>query len=348
MIKTEIVLPSQSIIWNDHVNRRTDTNFVDAWNWRDLMQKTYHLPTYSFWAKDENENICGLMALTHTRHPLLGSYLSTAVFDNWGGFYADSSDAENALLSCAHKLRLKLKAEYAVIRLPRDLTSYPTGWQKDSNRAWYSLSLLGGADKIFAHLSQNLRSKVRRSMKQGFRARWGKRELLMEFHHTLSICMRELGSPLHPIQYYYNMFESIANSVDILLIDAPNRPAIGSVLMIRWKDRAVLLHGTILRTFRSNYAGNFMYWEVIRRYAEEKYISLDMGRSLSASGNETFKMEWKPARYELPEWYDISENTPLPGLNQANPKFKLARYVWQRLPLALTKYLGPKLMQGLL
>jgi hypothetical protein len=78
-----------------------------------------------------------------------------------------------------------------------------------------------------------------------------------------------------------------------------------------------------------------------------KYRVFDMGRSLIGSGNEIFKMKWKPRNNVLAYWYATRNGDDLPDLNQKNPKFRLAIWTWKRLPAFVVRFLGPGLIRGL-
>jgi hypothetical protein len=99
--------------------------------------------------------------------------------------------------------------------------------------------------------------------------------------------------------------------------------------------------------FRSDYAGEFLYWSVIERYCQKGFKVFDMGRSLIGSGNEVFKMKWKPRRQLLAYWYALMPGHRLPELNQKNPRFQAAIWLWKRLPAFIVRPLGPSLIKGL-
>jgi hypothetical protein len=48
----------------------------------------------------------------------------------------------------------------------------------------------------------------------------------------------------------------------------------------------------------------------------------------------------------LPYQYWMMNGAPLPNNNPTNPKFQLAIKVWQRMPLSLTKVIGPHLVRA--
>ena len=45
--------------------------------------------------------------------------------------------------------------------------------------------------------------------------------------------------------------------------------------------------------------------------------------------------------------YYLHRIKEIPNINPSNPKFDLPKSIWQRLPLPITKWLGPKLVRGI-
>jgi hypothetical protein len=72
-----------------------------------------------------------------------------------------------------------------------------------------------------------------------------------------------------------------------------------------------------------------------------------MGRSLIGSGNEVFKMKWNPEKQKLAYWYYLRKMQDVPSLNQKNPKFRAAIWMWQRMPAFIVRLIGPFLIRGL-
>ena len=86
---------------------------------------------------------------------------------------------------------------------------------------------------------------------------------------------------------------------------------------------------------------------LLEYYSEKGLSTLDLGRSLKGSGNETFKLKWKPHKQSLAYWYILRPGATLPDLNQKNPRFQFAIWLWQRLPDFVIRPLGPFLIKGL-
>ena len=334
--------------WEDYVNSKDETTFVDSLAWRKLAEKVYKLSQFWYMAKN-NGKIEGILALTLSKHPLFGKYLASAPFANQGGFYADSESSFNALLDKAIDLRHSLKARYASIRHLNSETTPPDGWQQDTSYATYHLPLKSDPELFFKeHLRSKTRNKISKSMKYGFKVQFGRFELLDAFWYVISHSMKELGSPYHSKFYLETLLELHGFKSRVVVLYTEENSPVGCALLINHLDTAVLLHANCLEQYRSMRPRDFLYWSVISECCREGMKWLDMGRSLIGSGNENFKMRWRPIRHSLAYWYNLSPGEKLPGLNQENPRFQKAIKIWQGMPLWLIRMAGPRLISGIL
>ena len=99
--------------------------------------------------------------------------------------------------------------------------------------------------------------------------------------------------------------------------------------------------------FRSLNANMLLYWKVLEFACREKYRAFDFGRSSPDSGTYRFKAQWgaRPVPFHWHYW--LREGTDLPGLSPANPKYRLAIRMWQRLPVAVAEWIGPHIVRSL-
>jgi hypothetical protein len=90
-----------------------------------------------------------------------------------------------------------------------------------------------------------------------------------------------------------------------------------------------------------------MYWELMRRATEREIRVFDFGRSKRQSGSFAFKCHWgfepEPLAYE----FRLLRGEKVPGLNPSNPKYRFAVAAWKRLPVTVTRALGPPLARCL-
>ncbi len=91
-----------------------------------------------------------------------------------------------------------------------------------------------------------------------------------------------------------------------------------------------------------------MYWRMIAALADRNIGVFNFGRCTVGSGTHRFKHQWGGSD-EVLSWYQwrapgfaVRDATPAPG-----GKFAVAQAVWTRLPLSVTRMVGPWLASQL-
>jgi FemAB-related protein (PEP-CTERM system-associated) len=320
--------------------------FVGSDAWLGFVQKVYRFPVYRIVSQFDNQ-IDGWLALVRVKHPIFGDTLITSPFASYGGFAYSSIASRDALLDKAQALANELGVEHVNVRFEAGEETPPMGWIQHPVYATYRVDLLSDPDQLMSAYSSDHRNHIRKSLKKGFSIKLGHFDLLDDAYEAVARSMHELGSPYHSRAYLRTMAEALGEALEFAVLYAPHGELAGAGVFIMQGDVVTNLHGNILHRFRSDYAGEFLYWSAIERYGRKGLKVFDLGRSLVGSGNETFKMKWKPRRQLLAYWYALMPGHALPELNQKNPKFRAAIWVWQRLPAFVVRLIGPFLIKGL-
>jgi FemAB-related protein (PEP-CTERM system-associated) len=339
--------PDEPANWPPSLTGPATFTALDSWT--QVVWRSYRYPVYRFETEIESQ-VTGLLALTHIKHPIFGNYLATSPFGSYGGFAFSSPAARDLLLAEARLLAAEVGAEYVNIRWSGSDPAgepAPNGWVQQPIYATYRLDLDPDPETLLPSFSSDHRNHIHKSQKKGFIIKFGHLELLTDAYEALSRSMHELGSPYHSKTYLQALAESLGDTLEFAVLYTPDGKLAGAGVFIRQGRVATNLHANILRNYRSGYAGEFLYWKVIERYCLLGCQVFDMGRSLLGSGNETFKMKWKPRKEMLAYWYALKPGAVLPELNQKNPKFAFAIAAWKRLPAFIVRPLGPFLIRGL-
>jgi len=90
-----------------------------------------------------------------------------------------------------------------------------------------------------------------------------------------------------------------------------------------------------------------MYWEVMRRACERGFKLFDFGRSKAGTGAYSFKRNWGFEPTALTYQFRLIKAEKIPDVNPLNPKFQAFIALWRRLPVPLTKVLGPSIVRGI-
>jgi hypothetical protein len=88
-----------------------------------------------------------------------------------------------------------------------------------------------------------------------------------------------------------------------------------------------------------------MYYELMKYALKKGYKYFDFGRSRKNTGSGTFKKNMGFEAKQLHFYFHMHKKENVPNISPSNSKFQLIINTWSRLPLFITKYLGPKLMK---
>jgi FemAB-related protein (PEP-CTERM system-associated) len=320
--------------------------FVGLDAWLRFVHTLYGFPVYRI-VSHLNDEIVGWLALVRVQHPVFGHYLTTSPFGSYGGFAYSSMAERDVLLNKARALGNELGVEHVNVRFEAGEETPPEGWIQHPIYATYRADLSPDPDQLMSAYSSDHRNHIRKSLKKGFSIKFGHLDLLDDAYEGLARSMHELGSPYHNKSYLRAMAESLGDALEFAVVYSPQSELAGAGVFIFQGDMVTNLHANILRRFRPEYAGEFLYWSVIERYCRKGCNVFDLGRSLIGSGNEVFKMKWKPRKQLLAYWYALMPGHTLPELNQKNPKFQFAIWLWKHMPSLAVRPLGPFLIKGL-
>ena len=334
----------QTAVWNDALS--LSATFTGLGPWSKLVQQTYGYEIRRFEAIQGDE-IVGLLVLAHVRHPIFGKYLATSPFGSYGGFAFTSIEARDALLNGARKLSDELGVEYCVLRFLDDGNETPLPWLQHPIYSTYLMDLPANADELWGRFGSQHRKHTRQALKKGFQVQFGHLELLDDAYEALARSMHELGSPYHSKKYLQRMAALLGGQLEFVIVRDAEGTLAGAAVLIYQGGVVSSLHANILHDYRSDYAGEVLYWNMLEHSCGRGMKNFDMGRSLNGSGNETFKMKWRPRKAPLSYWYYIPKGGPIPELNQKSAKFQLAIRVWKILPAFFVRILGPHLIRGI-
>ena len=335
---------NESVVLSETLAR--SAGFAGLDSWLSFVHRVYGFPSYRIVAQKDNK-IDGWLALIHVKHVIFGNYLTTSPFGSYGGFAYESHVSRDNLLKKARELAIDLGVEYVNVRFGVEDETPPEGWIQHPVYATYRVDLMPEPPQLMSAYGSDHRNHIRKSLKKGFSIKFGHLDLLDDVYEALARSMHELGSPYHNKNYLRVLAQSLGDRAEFAALYDARGTVAGAGVFIFQEDMVTNLHANILHRFRSDYAGEFLYWSMIERYHRLGFKVFDLGRSLIGSGNETFKMKWKPRKQLLAYWYALMPGQSLPELNQKNPKFQMAIWSWKRLPAFVVRPLGPFLIKGL-
>ena len=91
------------------------------------------------------------------------------------------------------------------------------------------------------------------------------------------------------------------------------------------------------------HANYVLYWEMIKDACERGFRRYHLGRSTSGSGAEQFKKKWNAEPTQLYWYYHQPDGKYVSPVNVNHPTYRFGIAVWRKLPLWVTRKVGPPL-----
>jgi hypothetical protein len=113
------------------------------------------------------------------------------------------------------------------------------------------------------------------------------------------------------------------------------------------KDRLEIPWASSLREHNFCSPNMLLYWSALEFACDRGDRVFDFGRSTPGEGTYRFKEQWGAKPVPLYWHYWLRDGGALPELNPGNPKYRIAINLWKRLPVGLTRLIGPPIVKNL-
>jgi FemAB-related protein (PEP-CTERM system-associated) len=335
-------LESATQLWDDFVHRHPAARGPHLAGWKKVIEESFG-HTCIYLMASENETVRGVLPLVHMRSRIFGSFLISVPFLNYGGIIADEDVARQNLFNFARDLAATRGADFVELRHETaQLDNSPTKQHKVAMR----LDLPDEPDKLWNQFKPKLRSQIRKPMKEGLTVRIGREEELAHFYEVFSVNMRDLGTPVYSKNFFANIFKYFPNSSWICSILLNEQP-IAAGFVFGFRETLEIPWASSLRQYNHLAANMLLYWSVLEFAIKQNYKRFDFGRSTPGEGTFKFKEQWGTKPVPLHWQYWLANGNQLPELAPTNSKYQLAINVWQKLPLFVTRFVGPAIIRNI-
>lgn len=328
--------------WDGFVQRHPDATVYHLSAWTELIHGVFGHRAERLAAVAGGE-IVGVLPVVFFQTPLFGRFATSMPFVNYGGVAADSPKAAGLLLDAAIADAGRYRASYLELRHGRRVfTANPY----QAHKVAMVLPLLGDAEAQWNGLDRKLRNQIRKAEKSGFAVRIGGSELLDSFLDVLAENMRDLGSPVHGRPLFERILTAFPDRARLFCVSLGGVPVAASLVL--WhRDRLEVPWASALRRYNALCPNLLLYWEMLKFGIAQGFTSFDFGRSTPDGGTYQFKKQWGAQPQQLFWEYWLAEGAALPDRSPSNPKFGSVIALWQRLPVFVTRALGPWLVRNI-
>ncbi|MFZ3137469.1 MAG: FemAB family XrtA/PEP-CTERM system-associated protein [Thermodesulfovibrionales bacterium] len=330
--------------WTSYVMDSPLSHCYHQVGWKNVIEQSFGHNTYYLLAENSSGKIKGILPLIHIKSNFFGNYMVSLPFFNYGGICADSTDAYSCLLSEAIRIAKGEKAEHIELRHMENKTiDLPVKTAKVSMR----LSLPEKSEDLWKSLPSKLRNQIRRPEKEDMHTQIGRHEELDSFYEVFSVNMRDLGTPVYSKEFFKNILKEFPESTWICSVYNKDGEPAAAGFLVGFKRMLEIPWASSQQKYNQYSPNMLLYWNVLKFACDNGYRVFDFGRSTPGEGTYRFKEQWGAKPTQLYWHYWLRNGGPLPELNPKNPKYQLAIKIWQKLPVSLTRLLGPKIVKNL-
>jgi len=326
--------------WDAYVDRASEASVYHRSAWAPVMREVFGHEVRCL-AATQGARVVGVLPLVFFRSPLFGRFAVSMPFLNYGGVVADDEASRGRLLEAAVGEARARRARYVELRHVR--RHYP-GLAVRSHKVAMTLALGPSVEEQWSALDRKLRNQVRKAEKSGLTAVSGGVDLLDGFHDVLARNMRDLGTPVHGRRFFAAVLDAFPNETRVFAIRHEGR-AVAASLVIWHREGIEVPWASSLRAYNPLCANVLLYWHMLRFAIDRGLMVFDFGRSTPGEGTYQFKKQWGAVATPLHWEYWADEGVALPDRSPTNARFSAAIALWRRLPLAVTRAIGPRIVR---
>ncbi|MBS1791071.1 MAG: FemAB family PEP-CTERM system-associated protein [Acidobacteria bacterium] len=337
--------PTDASRWDHFVSDNSQASICHTSGWQRVVERTWKHRQLSFYVERDGE-ICGVLPLFEVRS-WFGSTLVSSPNAVYGGAVAADAASQQALIAAAKSLAIDRQVDYLELRnaQPDGFFTPQPEFLEQKLYVSFEQPITKNDSDLMNGFPGDVRRMIRLGQKHGFTTSLGCEELLDEFYELYAANVRRLGTPVFPKKLFSEFLREFRDKADILLIRHQRRAA-AAVLSFYFRDAVLPYYSGSDPEFYRAGINNFLYWELMRLSAARGYTRFDFGRSKLGTGAYAFKRGWRMTERPLPYKFFLVRAKQMPNLNPTNPKFDLMIKTWQRMPLWMTKLIGPKIVRN--
>ena len=280
------------------------------------------------------------------RSPVLprGRALISMPYAVYGGPLGESAAVEAALVAAGQRLAERTGARRLELRCLHDLG---LDLPRSELYATFLQDLPADPAEVLASIPKKARAEARKARERhGLRLTPGA-WYLEDLHRLFAANKRSLGSPGLPLALFRGLLDEFGERAVVHVVHARSEPVAAVMSFVHEGCLLAYYAGTAPNADRELSASNFMYM-ALREWAVERGLRrFDFGRSRRDSGACRFKehqgFEATPLQYR----YHLVRDAGLPSFTPSNPRTKVLRDTWSKLPPALTGRLSDVLCRYL-
>jgi FemAB-related protein (PEP-CTERM system-associated) len=345
--------------WDDFVRQAPGGTLFHLAGWRRVVEEVFGHRAHYLVAR-RSGTIAGVLPLFELRSLLFGRSLVSVPYAIAGGIVSDdprepsapgstpgsTPGSNRALLDAARALAGARRVDYLELRSERPAS--PELLTKDLY-ATFRADLRQPEDALLKRMDRKRRQMLTYTAKAGYGIRHlageaAVRELPL-FHRLFAQSMRRHGTPVYPRRFLAAVLAHFPGAASLLLATHQGRTVGGLLNLVHRGVITPFYVGIEDAAARLRGLSEFLHWQALLWGREQGCHTYDFGRSKRGTGAFDYKQRWGMDEVPLAYQYHLVRARELPNVSPANPRYGAAIRLWQRLPLPVTRLLGPPLIK---
>lgn len=328
--------------WNQFVDQSLLAKIYHRAEWQSLIKDVFGHDSVYLQALDEHGQIVGILPIVKMESKLFGRFAVSMPYFNYGGAVGNDVLIETLMMQKAREYFDNSRLDFIEFRdeKPRD------GFPGKQEKITMILPLMDDPEAMFNSYKAKIRSQIKRPLRDNVNIIFGGEEYLNEFYEAFTTNMRDLGTPPYTKHFFAEILRRFPENAYLAIARKDNEVA-GAAFLLGYKDMLEIPWASTVRKFNPLGVNMLMYWEVIRSAIEKGYKYFDFGRCSRDSGTHRFKKQWGAEEKQLYWHYELLKLEELPQINPKNSKYTLFIDTWKKLPLSVTKLIGPHIVKNI-
>lgn len=315
--------------------------------WLDVLAGGLDHRPFMLIARD-GDAVTGYLPLALVTSRLFGRFLVSLPYLNRAGLVARDAQVADALVEQAAELARIHDVQYLELRHDAKTEHDKLGAQRDE-KVRMVMNLPDSADALWKQINAKVRNQVRKGDKFNLEIKWGGVDLLDDFYEVFAVNMRDLGTPVYGRRLFEKILTHLEGDAELAVVEHEGQPIAGALLVHDSRMAAPSTQvpsASCLRAFNHTNANMWMYCRLLQRAIERGSATFDFGRSSVDAGTYRFKKQWG-AQPQPTVWQYHVRRGDINAVRPDSPKYKRRIETWQKLPVWLTRLVGPAIVRGI-
>ena len=330
--------------WDKFVNSQPSGTFCHLAGWKHVIEQGAGQACPYLVAKQDGD-IVGVLPLSVKKHLLFGKALVSNMFCVYGGPVSSEESVAQRLSEEAWQMATQTGLPVLELRSEKACNPVGVDWVNTVSAATFRTELAEDDEAQLLAVPRKQRAVVRKSLKNDLLTNWeGGLEL---FYDLYARSVLALGTPVFPKKLFAALKSVFKDDVEIQITSDRDGNAVAGLMSFYFRDTVMPYYAGGNQHTRKLGAHDYMYYQLMLHARQRGCSIFDFGRSKLDSGPYRFKKNWgfepTPLEYQV----RLQEGTAPPNVSQQSGLFGHLSKVWRKLPLPLSKMLGPSVARHL-